>query len=87
MGGKTRRGDTLILPELLRAKVPQQLLQAEKVTSKITGKKPKRKYLQSTKYKAAISNYRKAVTRKKRADTLLAKNHKILLRYIKKYES
>lgn len=76
---------SLIDSKLLNTKVPDKIVTAEKVTEKLTKRKVLPKHKISTKYKAAISNYSKAVTRYKRAGTLLEKHHKALTKFIKKY--
>lgn len=65
--------------------VPDDIINAEKVMEKLTNKKLSPKQKASVKLKAAFKNYRNAVTRKKRADTLLEKHYKILIRLKKKY--
>lgn len=76
----------MVDPALLQIKkVPADIINAEKVTERLTNTKLNAKRKLSTKIKAAIKNYQNAVTRKKRADTLLEKHFKILSRYSKKY--
>lgn len=70
--------------KLLQFVVPPEIITAEKVAEKILGKKIPLKKKQSTKLKAAIKNYRTAITRHRRAETLLEKNYKLLKRQIKK---
>lgn len=65
--------------------VPASLVASEKVTEKLTGKKIKPKLKKSVQYKAAIRNYRKAVTRYKLAVTLLNNHKKTLARFVEKY--
>jgi hypothetical protein len=77
----------LITKHLLAAVVPESLRIAEKVAERMTGKKSKSKHKASVRYSAAIRNYRTAVTRYKRAETLLDKHHKLLTKIISKYKS
>jgi exonuclease VII small subunit len=75
-----------IEPELLQLKkVPEDVVNAERVVEKLTNKKLTPKQKASLKLKVAIKNYQKAVTRKKRADTLLEKHYKTLKRLKEKY--
>lgn len=88
MAKRKRKDKPLIDDFLLSIKeVPQHLVIAEKVTEKILNKKLTPKQKNSTKYKAAINNYRTAVTRMKRAETLLQKHYKILLRLVNKFSN
>lgn len=65
--------------------VPKHIVQAEEVAQRLMNKKLTRKQKNSIKYKAALKNYRTAVTRKRRADTLLQKRYKALLKLVKKF--
>lgn len=86
MARRKRREADLIDDFLLSIKdVPAHLVHAEKVTEKLLNKKLTPKQKTSVKFRAAINNYRKAVTRKKRADTLLEKHYKVLLRLANKF--
>lgn len=76
----------LIDYHLLRTKIPESVTTTEKVTERILGKKISPKKKTSVKWKAAIKNYGTAITRYKRAVTLLEKHHKILSRIVKKYK-
>lgn len=88
MAKRKRKDKPLIDDFLLSIKeVPEHLVKAEKVTERLLNKKLTPKQKNSTKFKAAINNYRKAVTRKKRADTLLEKHYKILLRLVNKFSN
>lgn len=83
---RARKQKPLIDEFLLSIKeVPEHLVQAEKVTEKLLNKKLRPDQKKSVQFQRAISNYRNAVTRKKRADTLLEKNYKILLRLVTKF--
>lgn len=76
----------MVDPALLQIKtVPADIINAEKVYERLQDKKLNPNKKLSTKIKAAIRNYQNAVTRKKRADTLLEKHYKILKRYSIKY--
>ena len=82
----SKKTDSFIDPALLAIKtVPPEIITAEKVTEKITGKKLKYKQKNSTQIRAAIKNYQKAVSRDKRANTILKKHYKELLRLKKKF--
>lgn len=86
MKRRKKKDQPLIVADLLQIKkVPEQILIAEKVTEKLLDKKLTPKQKASVKYKAAIKNYRKAVTRYKLAETLLKKHTKILTRLNKKH--
>ena len=65
--------------------IPAHIVQSEKVTEKLLNKKLTRKQKASVKYIAALHNYKKAVTRYKRATTLLEKHYKILTRLVNKF--
>lgn len=67
--------------------VPRQIVEAEKVTEKLLNKKLTRKQKTSIKYRAALSNYKKAVRRYRLANTLLEKHFKVLSRIVSKYGS
>jgi hypothetical protein len=85
---RARKEKPLIDDFLLSIKeVPEHLVKAEKITEKLLNKKLTPRQKNSVKFKAAINNYRKAVTRKKRADTLLEKHYKILLRLVNKFSN
>jgi len=79
MKRKKRTPKPIINAELLAIKQPPaSLKQAEAVTERLLGKKLKPKQKESVKFKAAIRNYRKAVTRYRLAVTLLEKHEKVL---------
>lgn len=65
--------------------VPKNIVQSERVTEKLLNKKLTRKQKTSVKYKAALTNYKKAVRRFKLANTLLEKHFKVLQRIVSKY--
>lgn len=86
MANRRQKQKPLIDDFLLSIKdVPQHLVNADKVTERLIGKKLKPHQKNSVKFKAAINNYRNAVTRSKRADTLLQKHYKILLKLVNKF--
>lgn len=88
MAKRKRKDNPLIDDFLLSTKeVPGHLVQAEKVTEKLLNKKLTPKQKNSVKFKAAINNYRTAVTRMKRAETLLQKHYKIFLRLVNKFSN
>lgn len=88
MAKRKRKEKPLIDDFLLSIKdVPAHLVQADKVAEKLLGKKLKPHQKNSVKFKAAINNYRKAVTRMKRAETLLQKHYKVLLRLANKFSN
>lgn len=86
MAKRRRKEKPLIDDFLLSIKeVPEHLVIAEKVTEKLLNKKLRPDQKKSVLYKSAITNYRTAVTRMKRAETLLQKHYKILLRLVNKF--
>lgn len=66
-------------------KVPEKIVNAEKVAEVLLNKKMVQKRKASVRYKAAIKNYQTAVTRYKRASTLLEKHFKILTKITLKH--
>lgn len=73
---RTKKLPAMVDPALLSIKqVPADIINAEKVTERLTNTKLNAKRKLSTKIKAAIKNYQNAVTRKKRADTESMKHY------------
>lgn len=68
-------------------KVPDELINAEKVSELLTGKKIKPNKKLSYQLKATVRNAKNAITRMKRAETLLIKHYKYLLKLNKKINS
>lgn len=82
---RRKKNDPIDHDLLTIKRVPESVIMSEKVTEKLLDKKLTPKQKKSLKYKAAIRNYRKAVTRYKLALTLLNKHKKVLQKMKEKY--
>lgn len=76
--------EALLLINSTPDKIPDELINAEKVAERLTGKKLKPNKKLSYQLKATLRNCRTATTRIKRANTLLIKHYKTLLKLNKK---
>lgn len=65
--------------------ISHKLVTTEKVKEKLLNKKIPLKRRESTTVRAAIKNFQNAHTRSKRANTLLEKHSKTMLKIMKKY--
>ena len=84
---KKKQDHAFINDALLAIKtVPAEILHAEKVTEKLIGKKLSPAKKQSIKIRSAINNYQTAVTRYRRASTLLKKHYKAILKIVEQYQ-